>query len=416
MFGLTKTNEQINEKVNEKTDEKNKNMSTILPLTIEQHQVITHWEKFHCDEVMGTAMLNYLFDGLSEIIRTRNLEVINKHKASKENKLNGITTYVLDVSMKYNHNEKYYDHHQTTFRDTFNKKNTIPLSSCGLIWKHYGKQIIEKMINDNNFNDKILKIPLSFGLTRDKVINYIYNKFYSTFAISIDGNDNGIEYIDKINTKNLTFNYSSELPLAMIVSMFNNKDVRDHKTQMTQFKKAMNMCQQIFTTYLHNDIDAYLNYKEFEPMFKKDFDARQNDEILIINGSYNANKYLYSYDEKQNIKFLIYPRNETEIGISCVNEKHNRFKQLVQLIDFKTACSLFPNKDAIKFIHKNKFCGSFDTIETAITVAKKSLEYHEHENKISTKIIKFSTNHKSKLISILALTTTIFFGYTRTKK
>lgn len=74
------------------------------PLTIG-----THSGTFHCDEVVACFMLKQLPEyENAEIFRSRD------DKALREK-----CDIIVDVGGEYNHEKKWYDHHQLTFKDTF---------------------------------------------------------------------------------------------------------------------------------------------------------------------------------------------------------------------------------------------------------------------------------------------------------
>lgn len=53
---------------------------------------------------------------------------------------------VVDVGGEYLPEKLRFDHHQRGFNETFSKDHDIKLSSAGLIYKHYGKEIIAQIL------------------------------------------------------------------------------------------------------------------------------------------------------------------------------------------------------------------------------------------------------------------------------
>ncbi|KAF7724907.1 hypothetical protein EC973_000566 [Apophysomyces ossiformis] len=84
---------------------------------------------------------------------------------------------VVDVGGMYDYSRRRFNHHQAGFSETFFPDSPIKLSSAGLIYKHFGKQVIAKELN----------LPIT-----DEVIPQIYNKMYQSFVKPIDAIDNGI--------------------------------------------------------------------------------------------------------------------------------------------------------------------------------------------------------------------------------
>lgn len=61
------------------------------------------------------------------------------------------------------------------------KKWTTKLSSAGLVYLHYGRQLIAQMLGSKE---------------EDKVTGTIYDKIYETFVEEVDAIDNGISQCD----------------------------------------------------------------------------------------------------------------------------------------------------------------------------------------------------------------------------
>lgn len=98
----------------------------------------THSGKFHCDEVFACFMLKQLpqFRDHS-IVRTRDPAQLEK------------CDIVVDVGGVFDHSAKRYDHHQRGFTDTMRTLEKLnfdtKLSSAGLVYAHYGKDVINQV-------------------------------------------------------------------------------------------------------------------------------------------------------------------------------------------------------------------------------------------------------------------------------
>ena len=97
----------------------------------------THSDTFHCDEVLATTMLLYT-DAYKDslIVRTRQENIFDK------------LDIVCDVGAIYDPAKQRYDHHQKTFKDTWKNEegDKTKLSSAGLIYKHFGKEVISNAV------------------------------------------------------------------------------------------------------------------------------------------------------------------------------------------------------------------------------------------------------------------------------
>lgn len=69
-----------------------------------------------------------------EIIRSRDEELLKT------------LDILVDVGAEYDPARLRFDHHQRGFATTFSPKHTIKLSSAGLIYLHYGKEVIQSIV------------------------------------------------------------------------------------------------------------------------------------------------------------------------------------------------------------------------------------------------------------------------------
>ena len=95
----------------------------------------THSGSFHCDEVLACTMLLYTERfAKSMIVRSRDQEVLDT------------LDILVDVGAEYDVDRLRLDHHQRTFTDTWNSEDKykgIKLSSAGLVYRHFGKEVIK---------------------------------------------------------------------------------------------------------------------------------------------------------------------------------------------------------------------------------------------------------------------------------
>ncbi|MFH1404598.1 MAG: MYG1 family protein [Patescibacteria group bacterium] len=99
-------------------------------------KIVTHSGAFHADDVMSGAVLKTLFPYL-EVVRTRDENVLKAALADKD-------TIVFDVGGECNADTHNFDHHQKGGGGT--RKNGVPLSSFGLIWRRFGIEFCTRVI------------------------------------------------------------------------------------------------------------------------------------------------------------------------------------------------------------------------------------------------------------------------------
>lgn len=87
---------------------------------------------------------------------------------------------VLDVGGVYDPSKHRYDHHQRGFEEVFSPNHKTKLSSAGLVYKHFGKQVIAQALQEKREKD-------------DAKVEILYKKLYENFVEALDGIDNGIQ-------------------------------------------------------------------------------------------------------------------------------------------------------------------------------------------------------------------------------
>jgi uncharacterized UPF0160 family protein len=169
------------------------------------HTIGTHNGHFHADEALAVYLLRLLPQyGASKLVRTRDPELLKT------------CDIVCDVGGVHDHDTARYDHHQREFNATFPARQT-KLSSAGLVWMHYGPQIIESVT----------------GLSpKDANNDLLYNKLYDDFVEAFDANDNGIEQYDPsaLRKAGIEKKFSQKgFSIAGVVNRFNyaNPDPRE---------------------------------------------------------------------------------------------------------------------------------------------------------------------------------------------
>ena len=150
----------------------------------------THSGTFHCDETLACSMLKML-------PRYREAEIIR----SRDQTLLDTCDVVVDVGGEYDPARLRFDHHQKTFSSSMNtldksKKWTIKLSSAGLVYFHYGREIIAAILETG---------------VDDKITEKVFDKVYEGFIQEIDAIDNGIHTHDGDPRYTISTNLSSRV-------------------------------------------------------------------------------------------------------------------------------------------------------------------------------------------------------------
>ncbi|CAL0327503.1 unnamed protein product [Lupinus luteus] len=138
--------------------------------TLYHKRVGTHSGTFHCDEALACFLLRFSnhFSN-ANIIRTRDPKVLESMDA------------VVDVGGVYDPLRCRYDHHQKGFEEVFGHGFVTKLSSAGLVYKHYGLEIIAKVLRLDEGHPHV---------------HQLYQALYRNFVEAVDAVDNGVNEYD----------------------------------------------------------------------------------------------------------------------------------------------------------------------------------------------------------------------------
>jgi len=308
--------------------------------------VVTHDKTFHLDEVTGFALLNSL--STRTLTRTRNPAQISR------------ADIVIDVGGQYDHETRRYDHHQDECHEVMPGFNT-PLSSAGMVWRHYGRAYIKKIISEqfNSSADLMAKIPV------------LHRVFYRQFIQGIDAADNGITSCDHRNQHKF-----HDVTLSTTVAKLNG-DVDDDEEQMRAFHMAVSIVSAFLQIHMSSLLAKNLTRDKDYLMVVEAMKERPEDEILVLNGNCpNWAGAIMAYERKHDIvpiKYVVFPAGN-EWRIKTLNAGFNPRRPIAPedvLVDN------MENPSAFVFVHRKLFIAGARTARAAVNIAQISLIFEE---------------------------------------
>lgn len=128
--------------------------------------LVTHSGQFHADDIFSTALLHVYYRHKDKTIKVKCKRSIKKEDIEKAD-------IVYDIGLVYNPKKLRFDHHQN---DTgLVRENGIPYASFGLVFKHFGPELITLISDEKN----------------KKVIAEIFETIEKKLVMHIDAMDNG---------------------------------------------------------------------------------------------------------------------------------------------------------------------------------------------------------------------------------
>ncbi|XP_058729212.1 MYG1 protein C694.04c [Vicia villosa] len=321
-------------------------------------RVGTHNGSFHCDEALGCFMIRLTRKFFNaEIVRTRDPQVLEGLDA------------VLDVGGVYDPARDRYDHHQKGFEEVFGHGFSTKLSSAGLVYKHFGKEIIANELKvDEEHQD----------------VNYIYLAVYRSFMEAIDAVDNGINQYDTDQPPK----YVNNTHLSSRVGRFNldwtDADQSSEK-ENEAFHRAMALAGSEFLDSVRFHVNSWLPARS---IVMETVAARQtvdpSGEILVLKNFCPWKLHLFELEKELKIdppiKYVLYADERSkQWRVQAVSVSPDRFESRKALpLQWRGLRDDVLSKEAdipgCVFVHMSGFIGGNQTFEGALAMAKAALK------------------------------------------
>lgn len=324
--------------------------------------IATHSGTFHCDESLAVFMLRQLPEYKdAKLVRTRD----PKRLAEAD--------IVVDVGGEYDHERKRYDHHQRGFDQVIGLEGfKTKLSSAGLVYKHYGKRIIQQ--------------NLATGSKESSVVDLLYSKVYADFVEAIDAIDNGIPAYQGQAA------YRSRTDLSSRVAQLNPRWNEPYNDAVLdeRFERASALTGKEFLERVDYLSNAWLPARQLVAEALERAQQRSPDEKRIIEfeGSLPWKEHLYeleqqSVPEKDRPLYALYPESsenpkDGNWRVQCVPVSSDSFESRKPLPEAwrgvrDDALSQLSGIDGCIFVHASGFIGGNKTRQGALEMAKKAL-------------------------------------------
>jgi uncharacterized UPF0160 family protein len=333
----------------------------------------THNGHFHADEALAVYMLRKHIPTYSgaRLVRTRDPKLLDECHT------------VVDVGGEYDPARNRFDHHQRTFATCFPDRQTR-LSSAGLVYMHFGREIIARRLGQPEDGEQV---------------GMVWRKIYESFIEALDAHDNGISVYDSagLAAAGLQKKFSDGgFTLGAMVGRLNpnwndpipEDPVAAQEAEDRRFELASQRIGEEFDRDLDYFTQAWLPARE---VVAEAFAGRQEYDgegrILVLKRQSAPWKdHLYSLEEQQpeggKVLYVLYPEKpvpDSKWRIQCVPVAKDSFESRKPLPE---AWRGFRDEelDGISgisgsvFVHASGFIGGNKTFEGALAMAKKALE------------------------------------------
>ncbi|KAK8806884.1 hypothetical protein WA588_005683, partial [Blastocystis sp. NMH] len=309
----------------------------------------THSGAFHSDEALAISLLRSLAAYRDyAIVRTRNDDILSK------------CDIVVDVGAEYDPAKKLFDHHQKSFTETFDDHHKTKLSSAGLVYKHFGRDIIRALCPH----------PLS-----DTELQVVYRRMYDNFVEEIDGVDNGIDPFCGERNYSVTTGLSSRIKRLSIP--WNQQSSTEQ--ELNRFRLAMSMMLEEFAERLYGQTDVFLPAREIVvEALDKAKTVHPSKEIVVIHQDCPFMDHLMELEKERRIegrtKFVLVHNKDDSWRVRAINLKQGSFALRQKLLphfcglrddELSKACGIAN----CVFVHSSGFMGINKTFDGALQMA-----------------------------------------------
>ncbi|KAJ7181688.1 GAMM1 protein [Mycena crocata] len=303
----------------------------------------THNGTFHCDEALAVK-------------RSRDPAVLES------------CDIVVDVGAVYDETKNLFDHHQRGFTEVFGHGFETKLSSAGLVFKHFGKEVVANTTQI---------------ATDDPKITTLWLKMYKEFIEAIDAIDNGIsQYPSDIKPK-----YKSRTDLGSRVASLNppwnqpsGPDVLD-----AQFAKASQLTGDEFLGKLNYYAHAWLPARDLlNDSIESSKQIDPSGKILVFDQFLPWKEHLFDFEaesampESDKAIYVVYPDDGGSWRVQAVPVSSESFDSRKALPEAwrglrDDTLSAASGIEGCVFVHASGFIGGNKTKEGAMQLAKAAL-------------------------------------------
>ncbi len=334
--------------------------------------VAVHSGTFQADEAMGVWLLRQLPSYRhAKLIRSRDLQVLES------------IDIVLDVGGVYDHSKLRYDHHQRGYEEYFYPKKKLQpggsakeesrctkLSASGLIYKHYGKQVIQTY----------------YPHLTEEYLELAYHRIYDTLLEALDAIDTGVE----MAPEGVQLVYSDATGLARRVSRLNPRwnevtETGESPNMDERFLQAVDLCGQDFlsvmTAIVESDLPARTHVAN--ALVKRHEIDESGEIIQLESGGLPWKHHLYDLEKETNIpkliKFVLYTDTSGMWRVQAVTVEGKNFENRCSLLEAWRGLRdeelvSISNIQGARFVHAAGFIGGADNYQGALEMARETLK------------------------------------------
>lgn len=330
----------------------------------------THSGKFHADDVTAVMLLLNFLPTYSnaKLTRTRDMDVLST------------MDIVVDVGGEYNPQTNRFDHHQKEFEETYSESYDIRLSASGLVFKHYGIEIIKNALS-YLFNTDVNVAKYKIEMEEKSLVEF-KDKLYDSFFVCLDGIDNGISrYPADVEPR---YNSNNTNLGSRINKLNKNWWMEEGPSQDERFVMAMELAKEDFLAAVTGLYFSVFVVKDIVKGFIEErFTVHESGKIIHLRRSVGWKRALLELETELGIegelKLVIFENPGGDYRVQSVPMSDGSFENRAPLLKEWRGLELGKLKeiskiDDIVFVHHSGFIGGAQSFESALKMAVLTLE------------------------------------------
>lgn len=312
----------------------------------------THSGSFHCDEVMACYLLRTTKEFTnSPITRTRDKNIL------------ATLDIIVDVGDEFDPSRNRFDHHQKSFNDVFGGRfNSIRMSSAGLIWKYFGKEVIENIT----------------GISDPEINTVIHDKMYGDLFQALDAVDNGISQYNSDAPER----YRENTTLPARVAWLNPSWKDENPDYDACFYRALDLVGKEFRDMLDYVVHDWLPARVLvEKFLLSARDIHESGKIMLLGQFCPWKDHLYTLESLYNTEkviYVLYVDSAKTWKIQAAGVPGQAFTSRLALPEAwrgkrgEELCKI-SGIEGVEFVHATGFIGGGSTYECVLKMAIQSL-------------------------------------------
>lgn len=287
---------------------------------------------------------------------------------SRDPKVLDTLPIVVDVGAVYEPARHRYDHHQRGFAETLSPSHTMKLSSAGLVYKHFGREVIKALAPS----------------IADADVETVYQKVYTGFVEALDGIDNGIAAYPA----DIAPLYKSRTDLSSRVGKLNPdwNEPEGSVDMNARFAEAMALTGAELTAEIRFYAKSWLPARHIvQEALAKRFSVHASGQILRLDTFTLWKNHLLDLEVEEKIPapvlYVLYAESgsSNKWRVQCVPESESSFESRKAMPEpwrgvRDEALSTLTNIPGCVFVHASGFIGGAASYDSALAMAVASLE------------------------------------------